>query len=603
VKTAARPCVIVEGMKWISPPGRGARIRAGAALATITVFAAVSALASGCASSSAAPLPVSLPAPKTGEVTFYLSLPASTAGLDQAAAKVAMPGSSTYRHFTSLAMAASQFGATDAQISTIAKSVQGLGLQFAADPTRLFARVTGSAKQWQTALGSPLTEQAATASSPFTSYSLPAKTPAALQPSGTVLLLRSAQVYDPAAEGRNPSPGSGEVGTAAAGQATSAKPWPVDTGTPYTAGCSAPALKTGEVYTEQQVQTAYGVGTLRASASGTPVITILDLGGGWLPSDLKLAGECFGYTPPRVDQMQGDGVATAIKNADPETSLDLQTATAVAPNAQFRLVQSTAEGGGILDGFSRALGDPDGLPDVISLSYGGCAIAENTATPAFTSTIDGVLAMAALTGVSSFVAAGDSGSTTCGSSVDGTSLSYPAVSPFVTAVGGTRLTLGKGNVRVSETVWNDSAYGDNGAGGGALSRRELRPAYQFGFVPQDHRAVPDVSALADIVPGWPDIIGGTMLPVGGTSGSTPFTAAATALVDGSQRAAGRPPIGLANGWFYRAASHPGAFYDITTGNNDLADVGCCQATVGYDLASGLGVPNWAVLPATLPAPG
>ena len=206
-------------------------------------------------------------------------------------------------------------------------------------------------------------------------------------------------------------------------------------------------------------------------------------------------------------------------------------------------------------------------------------------------------------GVSSFVAAGDSGSTTCGPSVSGTTLSYPAVSPFVTAVGGTRLTLGKGNVRVSETVWNDSAYGEKAAGGGALSRREPRPAYQDGFVPQNHRAVPDVSALADIVPGWPDVLDGTLQPVGGTSGSTPFIAAATALVDGSQRAAGRPRIGLANGWFYQAASHPGAFFDITTDNNDLAGVGCCQATVGYDLASGLGVPNWAVLPATLPRPG
>ncbi len=546
-------------------------------------------------------------AAKTGEITFYLSLPASTAGLDQAAAKVATPGSSTYRHFSSLATAASQFGATDAQIDAIAQSVRSLGLQFAADPTRLFGRVTGSAKQWQAALGTPLTEQAATASNPFTSYSLPAKTPAALQPSGAVLLLRAAQVYDPAAEGRHPSAGNGlvaDVGTAAtASHATAIEPWPQNTGTPFTAGCSAPALRTGEVYTEQQVQTAYGVGTLRARASGTPVITILDLGGGWLPSDLKLAGQCFGYSPPRVDQMQGDGIATAIQNADPETSLDLQTAAAVAPQAQFRLVQSTPAGGGILDGFSRALGDPDGIPDVISLSYGGCAIEENTTAPAFTSVIDAVLAMAALTGVSSFVAAGDSGSTTCGSSVSGTTLSYPAVSPFVTAVGGTRLALGKGNVRVSETVWNDSAYGESYAGGGALSRREPRPAYQDGFVPQNHRAVPDVSALADMVPGWPDVLDGTLQPVGGTSGSTPFIAAATALVDGSQRNAGRPRVGLANGWFYQAASHPGAFYDITTGNNDLGGVGCCQAAVGYDLASGLGVPNWAVLPATLPPPG
>jgi hypothetical protein len=118
------------------------------------------------------------------------------------------------------------------------------------------------------------------------------------------------------------------------------------------------------------------------------------------------------------------------------------------------------------------------------------------------------------------------------------------VSPFVTAVGGTRLALGNGNVRVCETVWN-----------------------------------------------------------GGTSGSTPFVAAATALVDGSQAAAGHPRIGLANGWFYQAASHPGTFFDITTGNNDLGGVGCCQATVGYDLASGLGVPDWALLPAALPPPG
>jgi hypothetical protein len=94
--------------------------------------------------------------------------------------------------------------------------------------------------------------------------------------------------------------------------------------------------------------------------------------------------------------------------------------------------------------------------------------------------------------------------------------------------------------------------------------------------------------------------------VSGTTLSYPavsFTAAATALADGSQRAAGRPPVGLANGWFSKAASHPGAFYDITTDSNDLAGVGCCQAKVGYDLASGLGVPNWAVLPGTLPPPG
>ena len=587
------------GTTWPSA-GPGARVRAHALLGAIAVLTAVTVLASGCASSQPAPPPVSLPVPKTGEVTFYLSLPASTTGLDQTADKAAMPGSPAYRHFMSPDAAASRFGATDTQIDAVATSVRSLGLQYAADPTRLFARVTGSPKQWQAALGTALTVQAATASSPFTTYALPAKTPDALHPSGTALLLHSAQVYDPVAGGRHPSP---QNGPAAEAGIAAAEPWPRNTGTPFTAGCSALALQLGAVYTEKQVQTAYGISALRARASGTPAITIMDMGGGWLPSDLKLAGQCFGYSPPRVDQMQGDGVPTAINNANDETSLDLQTAAAVAPQAQVRLVQATPGGGGLLDGFSRALSEKGGVPDVVSLSYGGCALAENTAAPAFTSAIDAVLAMAALAGVSSFVAAGDSGSTICGPGAGGTTLSYPAVSPFVTAVGGTRLTLGEGNARVSETVWNDSAFGEKAASGGALTRKEPRPPYQDGFVPQNHRAVPDVSALADIVPGWPDVLDGALQPVGGTSGSTPFVAAATALVDGSQRASGRPRIGLANGWLYKAASHPGAFFDITTGSNDLAGVGCCQATVGYDLASGLGVPNWAVLPAALPPPG
>jgi len=579
-------------------------VRRAGAIAAVAALAAASLLASGCTSSSARS-PVFLLVPKSGEVTFYLSLPTSTTGLSEAVAKVATPGSPDYRHFSSLDTAARQFGATDAQINAVAKSVKTLSLQFAADPTRLFGRVTGSPEQWQAALGTPLSKQAATASSPFITYSLPAQTPAALQPSGSSLLLPETQVYDPTAEGGRPPSGNRptpSVRAAATETPTkAAKPWPFNTGTPLTADCSAPLLQQRRVYTQQQVQTAYGVDTLRTRASGTPVITVLDLGGGWLPNDLELAGQCFGYSPPQVTQTQGDGVATAIDNADGETSLDLQTAAAVAPGAELRLVQSAS--GGVLDGFSRAVGDTRGLPDVISLSYGECAIAENRAAPGYTSVINAVLAMTALTGVSSFVATGDSGSTTCGTSVSGTSLSYPAVSPFVTAVGGTRLALGTGNTRVSETVWNDSVFGASAAGGGGLSRREPRPAYQDGVNAQKHRAVPDVSSLADPVPGWPVVINSTLQTVGGTSGSTPFTAAATALVDGSERNAGRPRVGLANGWLYQAASKASTFFDVTTGSNDLAGVGCCRATVGYDLASGLGVPNWATLPAALPPPG
>jgi hypothetical protein len=77
---------------------------------------------------------------------------------------------------------------------------------------------------------------------------------------------------------------------------------------------------------------------------------------------------------------------------------------------------------------------------------------------------------------------------------------------------------------------------------------------------------------------------------------------AAALVDTSQRHAGHLRVGLANGWFSKAAAQPSAFFDVTQGNNDLAGVGCCQAAVGYDPASGLGVPTGATLPAALPKP-
>jgi subtilase family serine protease len=564
---------------------------------TCAALVAVIVLASACTSSGPRQNAlVFIPAASSGEVTFYLSLPSSKTALAEAAANVSMPGSPSYRQFVSLDAAASQFGATDGQISTVAGAVKGLGLNFAVDPTRLFARVSGPIEQWKAALGVPLAQRAANGSNSFTTYALPARLPGALQPLGTSVLLPETQVYEPGLGGshppRTPTPTTGSL------------PWPLNTGTPPRTNCSAPLLQQRKVYAPQQIQTAYGIDRLRATASGTPLISVLDLGGGWLPSDLNLAAQCFGYTVPPIAQIQGDGVATAIASASGETSLDLQTAAAVAPAARLRLIQSTPGGGGILDALSRALADPSGPPDVISLSYGGCLVAENEAAPHYIATTDSVLAMTALIGVSSFVAAGDSGSTTCATSGSETSLSYPAVSPFVTAVGGSRLALSPANVRTSETVWNDVAYGAKAAGGGAVGHRTPRPAFQNGANHAQFRAIPDISALADIMPGWPVVINSTVQSAGGTSGSTPLIAASTALIAGSERHAGRPRVGLVNGWFYTAAvSNPSTFYDITAGNNDLAAVGCCTAAVGYDPASGLGVPDWATLPATLPAPG
>jgi hypothetical protein len=100
------------------------RVRRGSG--AVIVLVAVSLLAFGCASSARPPVPVSLPVPRSGQITFYLSLPSSTSALSEAVDRVAAPGSSQYRHFTSPDQAARQFGASDAQITAVARAISRL---------------------------------------------------------------------------------------------------------------------------------------------------------------------------------------------------------------------------------------------------------------------------------------------------------------------------------------------------------------------------------------------------------------------------------------------------------------------------------------------
>jgi subtilase family serine protease len=550
------------------------------------------------------PRSTSQPKPSAGLITFYLALPAHASSLVKDTLAAAMPSSAHYRHFSSVATLGAEYGASAGTMQRVTEDVDKFGLRATVDPSRLFARVSGTAGQWASALKTPLHRQPATPNNPYQTYSLPEQLPSGLPPSGTTWLFSETTVYDPSADGHQPPTGLTRADDSGAAIGQSAEPWPKNTGTVGPMNCTQSAITSGEVYTPTQVQTAYGVTGLAAVAgSASPSIDVIDLGGGWNPSDLQSAEACFGYGSVHVTQSQGDGVASPIKSTDAETSLDLQTTAAVAPKASIHLIQASDGPASLLDGFSRALGEPGGTPDVATLSYGGCGVADAIAANTYVTITNEVLAMLAMSGTSTFIAAGDNGSTTCPGPGLVPTLSFPAVSPVVTAVGGTRLTLDAQNQRANEVVWNDAQYGEAAAGGGGVALDAARPAYQDGFNSLSQRAVPDVSALADIEPGWPVFVDGTLEPVGGTSGSSPFVAAATALVDAQQSAHHEPRIGLANGWFYQAdRRNPASFYDVTQGDNQLKLVDCCGATTGYDQASGLGVPDWSVLPDELPTP-
>ena len=79
-----------------------------------------------------------------------------------------------------------------------------------------------------------------------------------------------------------------------------------------------------------------------------------------------------------------------------------------------------------------------------------------------------------------------------------TSVSFPASSPFVTAVGGTNIRLNGANQIIpgDTVVWNDGP-GQAAAGGGGQSVLFTRPSYQNGFQTSGRRELPEDDAASD----------------------------------------------------------------------------------------------------------
>jgi hypothetical protein len=235
---------------------------------------------------------------------------------------------------------------------------------------------------------------------------------------------------------------------------------------------------------------------------------------------------------------------------------------------------------------------------------------------------EAALQMAALSGVTLLGSSGDSGSADCvgsgGAPLDRLAVNYPASSWWVTAVGGTNLLLSPLNQITREVVWNDTDVQPGAAAGGGSSAVFGRPFYQDGTIGAHSRALPDVSMLADIVPGYAvycsaprDCVDSTdpnpWQSVGGTSAATPLLAGGLALVDQTLRAHRRQDLGMMNPLLYQLGrsstlSHQ-VFGDVVSYGNDVGPyipgdhrpLGCCSAEPGFDRASGWGSVNVATL--------
>jgi kumamolisin len=322
-----------------------------------------------------------------------------------------------------------------------------------------------------------------------------------------------------------------------------------------------------------------------ASAGAGQTIGIIELGGGYDPTDLtNYFSQTIGITPPTVTDVTLDGGSndpTNPNSADAEVLLDIEVAGSVAPGANIVVYFTTNTDQGFQDAISTAIHDTTNNPSVISISWGG---PESTWSQTALNSMDSTCQSAAALGITITVASGDSGST---DGETGNNVDFPASSPNVLGCGGTALTASNGQ-RQAEVVWNDQAAG-GGASGGGVSAIFPLPNWQANAgVPAaagaGGRGVPDVAGDASPETGYQILVDGEQEIVGGTSAVAPLWAGLIAIFN---QQLGKN-VGFLNPQLYPLGEAP--FFDITSGNN-----GAFSAGPGWDPCTGLGSPNGALL--------
>ncbi len=215
--------------------------------------------------------------------------------------------------------------------------------------------------------------------------------------------------------------------------------------------------------------------------------------------------------------------------------------------------------------------------------------------------VDSVFQKMAAEGQSFFQAAGDGDAYT-------TPIAVPSASPYVTSVGGTRLTTSSGSY-TAETVWNSGNQGTNhawfgggkgywGSGGGVSSAYSI-PSWQKSISMANNggstnqRNIPDVALTAVDV--WVTYDNGDSHAFMGTSCAAPLWAGFLALANQQAAANGHPSVGFINPAIYsigEGRNYTNCFHDITTGNNtNAASPNNYFAVKGFDLCTGWGTPT------------
>jgi hypothetical protein len=282
------------------------------------------------------------------------------------------------------------------------------------------------------------------------------------------------------------------------------------------------------------------------------------------------------------------GVDTGVNGGTPggwelEESLDIDMISAICPGCHILLVEA------------NSLNASDLYPaENAAVSYGAKFIGNSWGGTEFPGEYQADSTYFNHPGVAITFAAGDYGydGNLAPSELNTAPLGtdYPAVSQYVTAVGGTTLTM-SGNTRTAETVWSGTGSGCSEASG--------KPSWQVDTSASGgclNRTGNDVAAVAD--PNTPVAVydsypyNGLTLDstsAGGTSVGAPIIAGVYAL-------AGAPKAGTYPSQY--PYQHTSAFNAITSGSNGTCESGrayLCSGTdysgTTYNAPAGWGTPN------------
>ncbi|MDI5967101.1 S53 family peptidase [Streptomyces sp. SL13] len=490
-------------------------------------------------------------AAKTGSVAagkhlnIAVSLaPRNAAGLATFVGQVSDPHSADYGHYLTKAQFQARFGRTDSEVKQVKDYLRSQGLTVGTVHSgNLLIDAGGTAAQLEKAFSTKLGtyKDAATGRSFYANTSAPTLPSSIASIVSDVSGLNNRSVLHHTA-------------------ATSVRPH------------NGP----GGGYTPAQIKGGYNVPSSDTGSGQTVGLVEFD---GFQASNISTYVKNYSLGSPAPTVSKVDGGSGALGDGQVEVELDIEMINAVAPKANVKVFEAPNTDAGETDMYQAIV---DAGVKTTSSSWGE---AETERTASNMEAVDAIVQEGASEGLGLYAAAGDDGSDDAGDG--GQSVDYPASDPYVTGVGGTRLTVTSGNAWSKETAWSD--------GGGGVSEQFSLPSYQSGVEKSQgggNRQVPDVAALADTTPGVSIYSQGEWTLVGGTSAAAPEWAAFGADYNQQATAAGAPDLGFANPALY--AANGTGFHDITSGSN-----GAFSAGSGWDFVTGWGSYNAVTLTSEL----